>query len=292
MRGNAGHFECCFCIGMADQHPVSSVSRHELICNKETTMTDWDAVVIGSGIGGLGAAVALSNLGQKVLVLEQHYLPGGWCHTFALEGHKFSPGVHYIGQLQEGGRMRTLLEGLGVGGDIEFMELNPDGFDHIVFRDETFDIPCGEESFQQRLIERFPDEHKGIRRYFRLMKKVDAGLQLAMSNKLRGIRGKLRLLVQAPSFVFSGLKPLSQVIDRYIRDPKLKAILESRAGDHGLSPDQVPFLQHVAIDCHYWNGAWFPKGGGGAIPRFHQAAQREWRGNPDANHSRTHSDRR
>ena len=81
-------------------------------------MANWDTIVIGSGAGGLGAAVALSNLGQKVLVLEQHYLPGGWCHTFALEGHKFSPGVHYIGQLQEGGRMRSMLEGLGVGGDI------------------------------------------------------------------------------------------------------------------------------------------------------------------------------
>ena len=230
-------------------------------------MPNWDAIVVGSGIGGLGAAVALSNLGQKVLVLEQHYLPGGWCHTFALEGHKFSPGVHYIGQLQEGGRMRTLLEGLGVGGDIEFMELNPDGFDHIVFSDETFDIPRGAEKFQQRLIGRFPDERSGIERYFRMMKKVDTGLQFAMSGKLRGIWGKLRLLLRAPSFVLHGMKPLSRVIDRCIRDSKLKAILESRAGDHGVAPDQVPFLQHVAIDCHYWDGAWFPKGGGGAIPR-------------------------
>jgi len=231
----------------------------------EHNMSDWDAIVIGSGAGGLGGAVALSNLGQKVLVLEQHYLPGGWCHTFALEGHKFSPGVHYIGQLQEGGRMRSLLEGLGVGGDMEFMELNPDGFDHIVFEDETFDVPCGQEKFQQRLIERFPDERSGIMSYFRLMKNVDKGLTLAMTAK--GLWGKIRLLLQAPSFVFSGMKPLAEIVGRYIRDPKLKAILESRAGDHGMAPTEVPFLQHVAIDCHYWDGAWFPRGGGGAIPR-------------------------
>ncbi len=228
-------------------------------------MSDWDAIVVGSGIGGLGGAVALSNLGQKVLVLEQHYLPGGWCHTFALDGHKFSPGVHYIGQLQEGGHMRTLLEGLGVGADIEFMELNPDGFDHIVFEDETFDIPTGRKKFEQRLMERFPEERSGIRQYFRLMLKVDRGLALAAG--ARGILGKLLLLLRAPSFIFSGMKPLAQIIDRYINDPKLKAILESRSGDHGLSPKKVPFLQHVAIDAHYWDGAWFPKGGGGAIPR-------------------------
>jgi len=228
-------------------------------------MANWDTIVIGSGAGGLGAAVALSNLGQKVLVLEQHYLPGGWCHTFALEGHKFSPGVHYIGQLQEGGRMRSMLEGLGVGADIEFMQLNPDGFDHIVFEDETFDVPCGQEQFQKRLIERFPQERSGIVRYFRLMKNVDKGLTLAMT--ARGLWGKLQLLLRAPSFIFSGMKPLADVIGRYIRDPKLKAILESRAGDHGVAPTDVPFLQHVAIDTHYWDGAWFPKGGGGAIPR-------------------------
>ncbi|HIK91718.1 MAG TPA: FAD-dependent oxidoreductase, partial [Planctomycetes bacterium] len=104
-------------------------------------MTDWDVIVIGSGAGGLCAAVALSNLGKRVLVLEQHYLPGGWTHTFALEGHKFSPGVHYVGQLGEGGRTREILEGLGVGADLEFNQLNPDGYDHIVFEDETFDIP-------------------------------------------------------------------------------------------------------------------------------------------------------
>ncbi len=228
-------------------------------------MSNWDAIVVGSGIGGLGAAVALSNLGKKVLVLEQHYLPGGWCHTFALDGHKFSPGVHYIGQLQEDGHMRTLLEGLGVGGDIEFMELNPDAYDHIVFEDETFDIPCGREKYQQRLIDRFPQERSGIEQYFKLMQKVDRGL--ALSAGARGFFGKLMLLLRAPAFIFSGMKPLAQIIGRYINDPKLKAILESRSGDHGLSPNKVPFLQHVAIDAHYWEGAWFPRGGGGAIPR-------------------------
>lgn len=228
-------------------------------------MADWDVVVIGSGIGGLSAAVGLSNLGKRVLVLEQHYLPGGWTHSFSLEGHKFSPGVHYIGQLNEGGRTREIFEGLGVGADLEFLELNPDGYDHIVFEDETFDIPAGLQKYIARLIERFPEERSGIKRYFTLMQNVDRGLSMAADAK--GILDKLKLLFTAPAIVFNGLKPASEVIDRFVSDVKLKAILESRAGDHGMMPSRVPFALHVAIEAHYWNGGWYPKGGAAAIPK-------------------------
>lgn len=45
---------------------------------------DVNSIVIGSGAGGLTAALALARGGDRVLVLEQHYLPGGWCHSFPL----------------------------------------------------------------------------------------------------------------------------------------------------------------------------------------------------------------
>ena len=78
-------------------------------------MKECDTLVIGSGIGGLTTALCLAKSGQKVKVLEQHYVPGGWCHSFTLEGYRFSPGVHYIGELSKGGRLRNIFEGLGLG---------------------------------------------------------------------------------------------------------------------------------------------------------------------------------
>jgi all-trans-retinol 13,14-reductase len=74
---------------------------------------DFDVIVIGSGAGGLTAAVALAQAGKKVLVLEQHDRPGGWTHSFTLQGYRFSPGVPNTGDLHEGGGLYGLYEGLG-----------------------------------------------------------------------------------------------------------------------------------------------------------------------------------
>ena len=54
-------------------------------------------VVIGSGAGGLAAAVLLGQRGWKVTVLEQHYRPGGCLHRFFRGGVPFDTGFHYVG---------------------------------------------------------------------------------------------------------------------------------------------------------------------------------------------------
>lgn len=74
-----------------------------------------DAVVIGSGIGGLASAAILAKAGKRVLVLEQHTKAGGCCHTFGENGLEFDTGIHYIGRMREGNIGRFILDQITEG---------------------------------------------------------------------------------------------------------------------------------------------------------------------------------
>ena len=228
-------------------------------------VSDYDAIIIGSGAGGLAAAVPLAQAGKKVLVCEQHEVPGGWCHSFTMEGYRFSPGVHYIGNLQPGGRLRTVYEGLGVSQDLEFCEINPDGYDHIVVGDEQFDIPKGKENFADRLKACFPQEAEGIDNY--LDTTVDMMTSISNLGRVKGPVGAVKAVPDATSVLRWARRSGQEMIDHFVSDPLLKAILAGQAGDHGLPPSQVSAFVQAGVTRHYFDGGYFPRGGGFAIPR-------------------------
>lgn len=227
-------------------------------------MQDTDVVVIGSGAGGLTAALALARAGRRVIVFEQHYLPGGYSQSFELKGFRFSPGVHYIGELGPGGGLRTVYEGLGIANDLEFFEINPDGYDHVVVGAERFDIPAGMLRFRDRLKDRFPREAVGLDQYFELVERMSN--ELAWAAPPSGLWQAVEMPWHMRTTLRYGLMPLARFLDRFTSDPLLRAILSIQAGDHGMAPSRAPTALHAGLQSYYFNGGCYPRGGGHHIP--------------------------
>tara|TARA_R110002049_G_scaffold355_3_gene2103 strand:- start:803 stop:2473 length:1671 start_codon:yes stop_codon:yes gene_type:complete len=223
----------------------------------------YDVIIIGSGVGGLSAAICLAREGKKVLVLEQHDVPGGWCHSFYLNGFRFTPGVHYVGLLDKGQSTSKLYEGLGIANDLVFFRMNPDAYEHCHIGNDRFNFPANFEALIERLSEKFPKEKKNITKYLNLVRNVSRQLQLLPY--VKGFWQHLTIPFRTKEMGKYALFSLKRVINWHLKDPLLKKILNIQFGDHGLSPAKASFPLHCAVMDHYFNGGFYPMGGGGAI---------------------------
>ena len=224
---------------------------------------NYDVIIIGSGAGGLSAAICLAREGKKVLVLEQHDVPGGWCHSFYLNGFRFTPGVHYIGLLDKGESTSKLYEGLGIANDLVFFRMNHNAYEHCLIGDNHFDYPANFDTLVERLSVKFPKEKKNIVKYLNRVRDVSRQIQLLPY--VTGFWQHLTIPFRTKDMGKYALFSLKRVINWHLKDPLLKKILNIQFGDHGLSPAKASFPLHCAVMDHYFQGGFYPMGGGGAI---------------------------
>ncbi|TWW69298.1 putative all-trans-retinol 13,14-reductase [Takifugu flavidus] len=131
-----------------------------------------DAIIIGSGVGGLTAAALLAKAGKRVLILEQHDQAGGCTHTFENKGFEFDVGIHYLGQLHENSLLKVALDQI-TEGQLQFTQLE-EHFDTLLLgppdQRREYHIHAGKTEMAASLKKQFPGEEDAIDEFMKLMK--------------------------------------------------------------------------------------------------------------------------
>ncbi len=219
----------------------------------------WDAIVIGSGIGGMSSAALLSKLGKRVLVLEQHNIPGGFTQTFKRPGFRWDVGVHIVGEMSDRSFPGRLLGDLTDGrlewepvGEV-YDEFNfPGGF--------KIQFPDTPDAFRANLHEAFPDDKVAIDQYIDLVKQVAR----AGSASLQA-RPVPRYLAPGKRKVMAAARPhwqatTKEVLDGLTDNEELKAVLAAQWGYYGDPPSKSSFAMHAMMVRHFMRGAYYPVG--------------------------------
>lgn len=202
----------------------------------------FDAVVIGSGIGGLVCASYLSKAGIKVLVVEKHDRPGGYCSSFQRKGYHFDVGVHYLGGIKKGVLGRILKE-LELEDEIVFKQFDP--VDKIVMPENITYIRANPKDTIGDFKKSFPLEIKSIERFFKFIMQEDV----------------MEIYKKTKNLTFKGL------LDEFFSDFKLKATMGVLLGNIGTSYSETPAFTGVVLYRQYiLDPGYYPKGGMQAFP--------------------------
>ena len=252
-----------------------------------SSQPEYDAIVIGSGLGGLTFASIMAQLRQwRVLVLERHFKIGGFTHTFTRPGGwSWDVGLHYVGDMGEGRMGRRLFDLITEGG-VSWNPL-PDVYDVFAYPNLLVKACKGETLFRGALIDAFPHERANIEQYFRDLRSAAGWASRHITS--RAMPAPIGWLLRAMNRFAGGL-PLQltrQYLERRFRDPQLRAVVTSQWADYGVPPGQSAFATHAMIASHYLNGAWYPAGGAGAIAKAMGAVIRAAGGELLPNHEVT-----
>lgn len=232
---------------------------------KNILQDHYDAIIIGSGMGSLATAALLAKEEKKVLVLERHYVAGGFTHVFKRKGYEWDVGIHYIGEVQRSNSVIKKLFDYITDGALKWADMG-EVYDRIIIGEKSYDFVKGVENFKTELIKSFPDEEKAINDYVKLVFEANKAMgRFYMTKAIPKIMDAfIGGFMRKSCYKFSD-KSTYEVLQEITTNEALIKVLCGQYGDYGLPPRQSSFAMHASVVRHYFSGGSFPVGGSSRI---------------------------
>ena len=227
-----------------------------------------DAIVIGSGIGGLGIASTLAQKrGMKVLLLEANVVPGGCTHVHEIDGYEFPSGIDSIGDMDPRigrGLYRPSIDFI-TGDQLQWAKM-PNMHETACFGDDVYPWYSSPAENIAWVEELFPGEGD-VRGYYELEEKIEwwawswavtkllpEGIPLGLRDRFyEAAGGAWRKYMQ---------RPVTDVFRKELGfSERLASVFSYMYGNHGRTPEHAPFAFHAVNLFHYRHGAYYPVGG-------------------------------
>jgi len=219
---------------------------------------EYDAIVIGSGLGGLSCAAAFARQGFKTLVIEQHHKIGGYATTFDRPGgFEFDASLHSTSVGERDG-IHNLIPGFPEIKDVEF-EPHPNLY-RVIFPDYDIRVPQKNIStYINHLVELFPEEKTGIEGIFEDMEGITKDI-----GKFSSAGGKINMSTFPAEFPYlfkSFNRSWGALVDARLVNSKLKAIISSLWVYYGLPPSKLsPYYYAMPTYGYLQYGGFYPRG--------------------------------
>ncbi len=230
-----------------------------------------DAIVVGAGIGGLTAGALLAERGLGVLVVEQHYLAGGFCTSWpriVRRGERrlryvFDAGVHDVSGLGPRGPVRHLLRRLDLEDRLDWRRVTHE----YILPGLRLKVPSRAEDLVTALSERFPAERASLAAFFAEMEAVyrelyaDAHTTGGVPCPPRTVDAMLAWPGAHPHAFRWMNRPLGAMVDAHLREPRLKEFVFALSGYLSDDPTVLSAGAMAPIFGYYFDGGHYPAGG-------------------------------